>query len=633
LRAARAEVPAAVELAVMRALAPLPDDRQRTVTELVEELTGAVVAPRASASRRGSVYLSRRRRTLVVASASAVALLAAAAVVWRVVPRGGTATAANRVIVLPYTNQTGDTTLNPVGRMVADWITEGLARTREVQVVPSLIVLETQAAARPGRGNGGGPAPLKEVARLTQSSVAVTGSYYRRGDTLEFHSEVVDVATSRPLGAIDPVLGRTGNPGAAIDTVRLRVMGMLASRLSGGGMRVEIPAAVQPPSYEAYRLMSDGMERWTAGDYLAAGPLFERAYALDSTYLRALLTAASAYGNAGKRAKMDSLIAFVVPRRDRLSPYDQGRLDWILANRRGDREGALRAIRPAARLAPLGTARFALMTTLEAMGRPREALREFDDVLRIGLPEKAAAWFPIWGLRTRLYHELGMHDRELEVAREARERLGTSPPTLLYEARALAALGRLGELGRVVDDLLALPLPPEGHAEILDFIAEELRAHGHATEAAQLASRALAGCDAHSPDNSPCGHEIRAVLLYVLERWAEAGAEWDSIPVDSGNVVELLGRQGVVAARLGEADSARAIAARLAQFDRSHLGGQNTLWRARIAAVLGDKDGAVTLLRQAFAEGASQGFPIHADMDLESLRDYRPFRELVGPKA
>jgi TolB-like protein len=634
LRAARAEVPAALELAVIRALAPLPADRQRTVGELAEQLTGPA-GPARGAGRRLAAPSSRGRRRwmLRLAAGTALALLAAAVVLWRLAVRAGAAGSAPRVVVLPYDNQTGDSTLAPIGRMAADWITEGLARTSEVQVVPNMIVLQTQTEISHGARNGGGIAPLNEVARLTQSAIAVTGSYYRRGDTLEFHSEVLDVATSRPLGAIEPVLGRVQNPSTAIDTVRLRVMGMLASRLGGGGMRVEIPAAVQPPSYEAYRAMSDGMTRWIAGDYLAAAPLFERAYALDSTYLRALLTAASAYGNGGNRSKQDSLVAYVAPRRDRLSPYDQGRLDWMLANRRGDREAALRAARAAARLAPVGTARFALMLSLVQVGRPREALRELDDVLRIGLPEAAASWYAVWGLHTELYHLLGQHDRELEVAREGRAHLGSSLQLLLYEGRALAALGRLDELRRVVDEVLAAPAPPAEAPEVMDYIAEELRAHGHATEAAQLAARALAICDAPGTGARRCSPDLRAVLLYVRERWAGAAAEWDSIPVDSANAAHLLGRRGVLAARLGTPDSARALAARLARLDRPRLLGRNTLWRARIAAVLSDKEGAVTLLRQAFAEGVPYGLWLHADMDLESLRDYASFRDLARPKG
>lgn len=45
----------------------------------------------------------------------------------------------------------------------------------------------------------------------------------------------------------------------------------------------------------------------------------------------------------------------------------------------------------------------------------------------------------------------------------------------------------------------------------------------------------------------------------------------------------------------------------LAAMDRPYLFGSNTAWRARIAAVLEDRDQAVALLRQAYREGQSFG--------------------------
>jgi hypothetical protein len=75
---------------------------------------------------------------------------------------------------------------------------------------------------------------------------------------------------------------------------------------------------------------------------------------------------------------------------------------------------------------------------------------------------------------------------------------------------------------------------------------------------------------------------------------------------------------------------------------RPHLFGQPTLWRARIAALLGNREGAVRFLREAISQGLipldlTQGLGysmwLHRDIDFESLRDYSPFQELLRPKA
>ncbi len=56
------------------------------------------------------------------------------------------------------------------------------------------------------------------------------------------------------------------------------------------------------------------------------------------------------------------------------------------------------------------------------------------------------------------------------------------------------------------------------------------------------------------------------------------------------------------------------------------------MWRGRIHAVLGERDAAVALVQEAFAQGYPQGGVMHLYPSLWSLRDYPPFRELLRSK-
>jgi len=271
--------------------------------------------------------------------------------------------------------------------------------------------------------------------------------------------------------------------------------------------------------------------------------------------------------------------------------------------------------------------------TLATVNRPREALAELDDVLQHGMSEPASSWSAVWGLRTEIYHLLGEHERELEVAREGRARLPGAFPIVSYEARALAALGRMTELQPLIAELFASL--GDQTIGVVTSLVEELRAHGHRDEAADVADRLLAWCEAHPPNDGAASARHRAVatVLYLRERWTQSAAQWDSIPPDTTRRVDDLGSRGVLAARLGLADSAHAIARRLAGFQQVDLIGHHTLWRARIAAVSGNHEEAIALLRQAFAEGLPYRLWIHTDMDLEPLRDSKLYRELVRPKG
>jgi hypothetical protein len=71
----------------------------------------------------------------------------------------------------------------------------------------------------------------------------------------------------------------------------------------------------------------------------------------------------------------------------------------------------------------------------------------------------------------------------------------------------------------------------------------------------------------------------------------------------------------------------------LGKIERPFLFGGHTFWRARIAALLGEKERTVALLKEAFSQGRNYGVYLHRDIDLMPLWDYAPFKELLRPKG
>lgn len=100
--------------------------------------------------------------------------------------------------------------------------------------------------------------------------------------------------------------------------------------------------------------------------------------------------------------------------------------------------------------------------------------------------------------------------------------------------------------------------------------------------------------------------------------------------------LDQLGSRAVVLAHLGRVDEARALEARIAGVEgRSWNMGTPTLWRARIAAHLGEKARATELAEQAVRRGAllRVGGLLTMDRDpfLVPLRDQPRFRALAQP--
>src|SRR5207249_333218 len=157
----------AVKHALSTALALVPEERFATVDELAAALGGP--GHRTSLPSRGPLT-GRRGRRLAVAGASLVALAALAGALQ--LPRQRAPLSPRRVVVAVIENRTGDSTLDNLGHMAADWVTQGLAQTGLVEVVPSMAVMESE---RGGHLEGAG---IRALGRETGAGTVVAGAYY-----------------------------------------------------------------------------------------------------------------------------------------------------------------------------------------------------------------------------------------------------------------------------------------------------------------------------------------------------------------------------------------------------------------------------------------------------------------------
>jgi hypothetical protein len=53
------------------------------------------------------------------------------------------------------------------------------------------------------------------------------------------------------------------------------------------------------------------------------------------------------------------------------------------------------------------------------------------------------------------------------------------------------------------------------------------------------------------------------------------------------------------------------------------------LYRARIAATMGDREGSIAALRESLRAGRAYQVWLHRDIDFESLHGYPPFDQIV----
>jgi tetratricopeptide (TPR) repeat protein len=328
---------------------------------------------------------------------------------------------------------------------------------------------------------------------------------------------------------------------------------------------------------------------------------------------------------------MDSVVHDLAPRRDRFSPLERLWLEHFEALIAGDNELAMRTIRQMAEVAPGswlgGQSALALMTN-----RPREALHA---LLQADLERGFLRnWGYYWALRTTARHLLGQHRQELTEARRARSQQPELLRSRFAELRSLAALGRVRELERLLEESRLLPADPEWTpADLLRSTAAELRAHGH-TDAAERALQEAVGWYLGRPaDEQSYQRAALASTLYEARRWDEARALFQELLSEQPEDIAPLGYLGALAARRGDRAEAERVSASLAASTQPYLRGAHTLWRARIAALLGDREQALALLHESLAQGQIFLLRLHTDADLDPLRNHPSFRELLRPKG
>ena len=240
----------------------------------------------------------------------------------------------NRVVVSSFRNETGDPKLATLGALVADYLSEGLARLGSLQVVDAGTATATGEVVRriPRFLRSGEERALGEE---TGARVVVAGSYYLQGDSIFFRARVVDAETGTIRTALDPVSALASSPSAGITALSARLVAAL--RAASDEDATELGGLSPPPSMEAYRAFQQGYQAYLRSDDDSAIFLpLRRAMALDSSYGAAAVTLAYFASDRYYYPLADSALAYARTMRDRLLPTELAMLDITEALARGD---------------------------------------------------------------------------------------------------------------------------------------------------------------------------------------------------------------------------------------------------------------------------------------------------------
>ena len=271
---------------------------------------------------------------------------------------------------------------------------------------------------------------------------------------------------------------------------------------------------------------------------------------------------------------------------------------------------------------------------LVMLNRPREAIEAYK---QFGERHWSVSTINSWRIdvQTTAYHMLGEFQEELELAKKGQEIFPENLKFLRAEARAQAALGKTDEVKKVIDKSVTISSSLETPGDVMLEAASELRAHGHMKAYRETVTRTI---DWYK--NRPTGEAATenhliglARSLYLAEQWDQSEIIYKDLLGKRPDNVFYKGYLGLMAVRKGNLKEAQKISNELKKLSRPYLFGGNTFMCARIASLLNEKQLAVELFRESFAQGRGYGVFLHQLIDFEPIKDYPPFKELMRPKG
>lgn len=542
---------------------------------------------------------------------------------------------ADRLVVVPFENRTGDPSLDALGSMGADWISDGLSRTNLLSVADpataAAAVRDVEARKLAKRGW------LVEIANATGATKVVSGSFYRRGDSLEFHARVSDAATGKVLGAIEPVTVASWSAAEGVESLRQNTLSLLARLIDQRLSQVVFPDT-KPPKFAAYKEFVTGVDllaRRTLGEADSADEdwdgearrHFVTAYSLDTSFVTALVWTLFTADPADSLDAGKHVVERIARNRDHLTPLERQEVDYFRA---ASEEESLRAAKAASDIAPRSEWSWMAGRALFPQNRPLETLKYFDRLdpdhgwMRQG-------WEYYWYVSSQARHMTGDLPATAQWLRRARARFPDNVPIASAYARSLALSGKSGSVGTLVHQILMSDV--EWKVFYVYGIIEDLHRHGRTDEATAVYNLVLPWYQSKGKAVTEADRRFLAQIFYSMKMTGAAERQFSEVLRDfpaSTWKTFYTGHLATLAAAKGDTAGVRRLMHSVPK-EIQQWPGENSYWRARVAAELGKKGEATRLLQSAFDEGYSQVSLSHSMWyDFPNLQGYPPFEALVA---
>lgn len=462
--------------------------------------------------------------------------------------------------------------------------------------------------------------PQAELVKGTAADLVVRATVTGSGDQMTVEA----TASNRDGTTLHRLPAERGS--GALDRLAERIAGMTAFHIERRALQT--PHLYSMPTLRALRLQQRAESLFYVGRPNDALPVIAQALEADSSYSPVLFLAAAIHGNAGRAAAQDSVLRFIAARADRLTEIERLNLAWF----RDPPAQAFATARAASRLDPRSDIwTYAVGFRANSAGYFEDAVRALSRRAEFAArgSQSAQVW-PAWRSQyLEALHATEDYGRELSEVRLARTELPNANENLYVaqEMRALAALGRVGELRAIVQRLMKRRADSVPVLQI-QIAGLELKRHGRAQDGETLIAEAGAFAAANE---GALDSLVAATALGLARRYDEALPRLERL-ANGSTVPVRVGRYGAFATLAGRRDVADQAMARLIALGETP---QSYVWRGLMLAAAGRCEDAVSAFRTATEKGQAFGGGTfwHMDPATEPIWGCEAWKKLVPMRA
>ncbi|MEE4270141.1 MAG: hypothetical protein V2I67_00605, partial [Thermoanaerobaculales bacterium] len=656
LSSSGAAVPVDLERAVHRCLEKRPEARFQSAADLAYSLKSvghSGTAPVMATPGSGVETPAEKKFSLAQMGMTAALLILVAVTSWWALTRSETDEVSveavatyepNRIAVVPFTNRTGDPTLDALGQRTADEIAGQLSSMEDLEVVPPSTVA-AHIAERLTSSTMDPRTLVGEVAETTSAGLVFTGVVDTAGDSVELRCVLEDTVAGRVVQSFGPIVAQPNDLSPAMRTLVKEVFIATSDHLHPS---LAFGAGEEWPDLETYRTFRERYRMIDRENFLPFLQLFQE----NPQLTRIRLNVAFSFLNGLAIRSAAEVLDSEHLEEAKLNRHQAAVTRALRLWTGGQYDVAYRLFRDELAESPGNTtlrhaaARCALFAnrpaTTAALYRDRVLDRAAPPGMVLLMVADAAA----------ALHMLNDDEAAYEVLDRARVEIPSSLITDWCLLKQISLLGAMGETKRI-EELLEEAIGRDfGRYEILMArinASHELRAHGYHDASVAMAEETLeflAALCPGPPESCPVLSEFWLKALLIAGRDAEAAEMAGALEGKATGWIASRCLTGIAAARVGDTTTARNLFDRMedlpAESDRYYNGtraGDLKVSQAMIAAQLGDLDEALYLLRAGITGGAlrvEHNLNFHElrhNVFFEPLWDHPEFQEIMRPKG